>query len=302
MIWGNGGDDVITGDNAVVTRVGDPSPRLFRVGSGGSLDTQRSVQLLDLGSDVLTPPTRLVYGDDQLSGGAGVDVVFGQDGGDQISGGAGDDYVEGNGGHDYIYGDRTLADAGVALPSMTWPDPPDSWQPPMTPAEDVAGPAGQDDLVGGSSMVGFRDAADDIHGDGGADYILGDNGTAVRDIADESGTRVTLADAASAGQLHDLVYEKRYAPSGVPLTGAVKIRQGPERTTQTEGVGPTRFCSAGIQDTCEPVGAFGGDTLWGDDGPDTMYGQDGNDIDARRRRQRRHVRRARRRHHVRRCR
>jgi Ca2+-binding RTX toxin-like protein len=38
----------------------------------------------------------------------------------------------------------------------------------------------------------------------------------------------------------------------------------------------TRFCTT-AQATCEPTGAFGTDTMFGDSGDDTMWGQDGND-------------------------
>src|SRR5690606_3412437 len=75
VVLGGAGDDLITGDNAVVTRVGTASPHLYRLGSTGVLDAQRSLQLLDLqwGADYLAAPSRSVAGDDQLAGGAGVD-------------------------------------------------------------------------------------------------------------------------------------------------------------------------------------------------------------------------------------
>jgi Ca2+-binding RTX toxin-like protein len=266
-IWGGPGDDLITGDNAVVTRAVPFSPYVFRVGSGGGLEAQRGLQLLDLkwGSDFLTDPTRPVFGADQLSGGPGVDVVFGQDGNDQISGGAGDDYLEGNGGADTIFGDRTLAEAGLAItpPFPSWPTGP-------VDTGDASSPNGQDDLIGGSSQAGFRDGADALHGDAGADFLLGDNGTAVRDIVDNNGHPVaSLSDVAGAAlPLVDRIYSKAYDPAATP-TWAAYVRHGANGAS-------TRFCSTD-QSTCEPVGAFGADTLWGDAGPDTMYGQDGND-------------------------
>ncbi|MDX6254344.1 MAG: hypothetical protein QOJ11_678 [Frankiales bacterium] len=255
VIFGGTGDDLVTGDNAVVSRAGTVNPLTVRVGSQPTLETPRSLRLLDLSwsNGYLGAPTRPVAGDDQLSGGAGVDVVLGQDGNDQISGGAGDDYAEGNGGHDTLYGDRTLAEAGITVtaPSGGWPGPV-----PAPDPGDVSGPNGQDDLIGGSSTAVFRDTGDDIHGDGGSDFELGDNGTAVRDIV------------GSVGALTDRIYAGRYDPAAIPADAAY-VRHG-------VGAASTRFCTT-AQATCEPAGASGDDTIYGDDGADFMYGQDGSD-------------------------
>jgi Ca2+-binding RTX toxin-like protein len=228
------------------------------------------LRLLDLkngspSANYLTAPSRMVAGGDQLSGGDGVDVMFGQDGMDTISGGAGDDYAEGNGDHDVLYGDRTLVEAGIAIvhPSPDWPGSSNN-------EADISSPNGQDDLIGGSSIQGFRDSTDDVHGDGAADFILGDNGTAVRDIVDHANHLVTtVAGAATAPQpFTNRIYAKRYA-SPAP-SDAAYVRHGTTATT------PTRFCTT-AQATCEPSGAFGNDNLWGDGGQDTIYGQDGDD-------------------------
>ncbi|MDQ1695477.1 MAG: hypothetical protein QOJ03_830, partial [Frankiaceae bacterium] len=266
-VWGGDGDDLITGDNSVTDRNATPSPYLFRIGSTGALETQRSLRLLDLkwGSDFLTDPTRSVAGGDQLSGGAGVDVVFGQDGPDTISGGANDDYAEGNGGHDTMFGDRSLIEAGISIvaPTPNWPGDPSG-------EADMSSPNGQDDLLGGASIQAFRDTQDEVHGDGAADYILGDNGTVVRDLLDSAKKLVTtVADAKAAGTgLTNRIYVKRY-PASLP-SGAAYVRHG------TSATSPTRYCVGSLA-TCEPPKAAGADNLWGDAGDDTVYGQDGND-------------------------
>ncbi|MEU9688884.1 calcium-binding protein [Amycolatopsis japonica] len=269
VVFGGTGDDVVLGDNAITDRIAPPSPYLLRVGSNGTFETQRSLRLLDLSwsNGFLGAPSRPVAGGDQLSGGGGVDVMFGQDGDDQISGGAHDDYAEGNGGHDTMFGDRTLAEAGIAI-SPAEP----AW--PGTASEDlgdVSAPNGQDDLIGGSSLEVFRDTADDVHGDGAADFILGDNGTAVRDIVDQTGKPVALGDDLSKVSLPltNRIYAKRYDPQNLPQ-GAAFVRHG------VNGA-PTRFCTT-TQATCEALGASGGDNLWGDAGEDTLYGQDGADL------------------------
>ncbi|MEV6876180.1 calcium-binding protein [Amycolatopsis sp. NPDC051128] len=268
VVFGGTGDDVVLGDNAITDRIAPPSPYLLRVGSNGTFDTQRSLRLLDLSwsNGFLGAPARPVAGGDQLSGGGGVDVLFGQDGDDQISGGAHDDYAEGNGGHDTVFGDRTLAEAGIALtpPAPVWPGTASA------DLGDVSAPNGQDDLTGGSSLAVFRDTIDDVHGDGAADFVLGDNGTTVRDIVDQTGKPVALGDDLTKVSLPltNRIYAKRYPAA--PPAGAAVVRHG-------AGGAPTRFCTT-TQATCEAPGASGGDNLWGDAGEDTMYGQDGNDL------------------------
>jgi Ca2+-binding RTX toxin-like protein len=274
VVFGNAGDDLITGDNAVTNRAATPSPYLFRVGSNGVIETQRSLQLLDLrwGANYLVAPTRNVAGGDALAGGGGVDVVFGQDGNDLITGGGGDDYAEGNGGHDTIYGDRTFADLPAGVVSVALAAPVPAWPGSASGDADANAPAGQDDLIGGSSIQAFRDTVDEVHGDGAADFILGDNGTSVRDIVTSTApqTPLSYADAiAATSGLTNRIYAKRYDPNNVPADAAF-VRHG------TSATAPTRFCTP-AQTTCEPTGAFGDDNLWGDAGSDTAYGQDGND-------------------------
>ncbi|MCO8125590.1 calcium-binding protein [Acidimicrobiia bacterium EGI L10123] len=256
VIFGGDGDDVATGDNARITRVEPFDPRTERIGTDGELMDGRSLRFLDLSNDpdgYLTTPSTDRFGPDLISGGAGVDVLMGQDGNDRISGGADDDYAEGNGGADSIWGDLRLDQVPVSLPAVTWPGTP-------SVDEELHGGSvvdGQDDLMGGSSREGFRDAGDVIYGGGEADFILGDNGTIRRLIDDDEGT------------LSNRIYAKRY-PTPAPADAAY-IR------VSAEGLPSTRFCSEANAPTCEPAGAHGADRLFGENGDDVMYGQDGND-------------------------
>ncbi len=256
VIFGQDGDDVEAGDNAVVTRVTPFNDLTFRIGSTGQITERRALRLLDQSNgspaSLLTAPAANRFGGDFLSGQSGVDVLLGQDGSDKISGGSSDDYAEGQGADDTIYGDRSLAAAGISLPAESWPGSPSAGYDADTGAE------GQDDLIGGSSRPGFRDAGDIVHGDGVSDFILGDGGTAVRDV---------LTDPTD-GHLFDRVYALRY-PS-VPPAGAAKIRHSAAQYPST------RFCTT-AQATCEPAGASGNDTLFGEGGDDFGYGQDGDD-------------------------
>jgi len=270
VIWGGGDDDVATGDNALVTRVAPHDELTNRIGSDGAITERRSLRLLDLsngdGGILADPPATPGprFGADQISGGAGVDVLFGQDGGDFISGGAEDDYAEGNGGGDQMWGDISLAAASVPVPGVAWPGTPSvdvEGDPPVETGQlnGISMTHGQDDFMGGSSRKGFRDGGDVIKGNGAADFILGDNGTVRRIIDDEGGV------------LTDRTYTRRYGPVTPP--DAAKIRIADPNVKQT------RFCEVvnGVP-TCELAGAYGADQLHGEAGDDTMYGQDADDL------------------------
>lgn len=264
VIWGQGGDDVETGDNAIVTRVAPFNDLTFRIGVGSLIEERRAMQLLDLDNGgILTEPDAIRFGGDQLSGQGDTDVLLGQDGPDKISGGSSDDYAEGQGGSDTIFGDQSLHSAGIDPPAVAWPGT-------ASASYDADGGAdGQDDLIGGKSQQGFRDAGDEIHGNGVSDYILGDNGTSVRDI--QSGTTtISPTDTVPSGSLADRIYAVRYPAT--PPAGAAKVRhRDPAQSAPT-----TRYCTTD-QVTCEVTGAFGNDLIYGDGGDDFLYGQDGDD-------------------------
>jgi hypothetical protein len=141
-----------------------------------------------------------------------------------------------------------LADPG-------WPGTPSA----VALLEGATGPDGQDDLIGGSSAKGFRDTGDTIEADGADDVVLGDNGSLIRAVTGSPGAQT------------ERVYADRY-PNGTPPAGATVAR------THDPDLGEpsTRFCTD-AQPTCEVVGAFGNDTLYGEAGNDGIWGQDGND-------------------------
>ena len=253
VIWGQAGDDLAVGDNALVTRVAPFHELTLRIGTTpvGDIAERRSLRLLDVSNgapaNVLTAPDAIRFGADYLSGQGDVDVLLGQDGPDAISGGSADDYAEGHGAGDAIFGDAPLSGIPVVA---TWPGLP-------TPGfADDGGADGQDDLIGGKSEPTYRDGADVIHGNGASDFVLGDNGTAVRQIL------------GAPGSMTDRLYTLRYPAT--PPTGAAKVR------VADSDFPSTRFCTT-AQATCEPGGAFGGDQLFGEGGDDFIYGQDGND-------------------------
>ena len=186
---------------------------------------------------------------DALSGGTGVDVIFGQDGDDRVSGGGDDDYAEGDGGADVLHGDVALTTAEI----VTAP-PGAAWATPVVDGATVT--AGQDDLTGGWARQGYRDGNDTVHGDGGDDFVVGDNG----DVARVARRRTT-----------ERVYTQRY---GAARPGVAKVRVAGDTASSTRCC-PTTGSAATA--TCEVTGAWGGDTVLGGDGDDVLYGQDGND-------------------------
>lgn len=247
-VYGGGGADFLMGDNAIVTR--DPAV------PGGPYDydtvsynwlppvAERYMRFLDKG-----PLDTAKFGGDTLSGGSGSDVLFGQDGDDGVFGGTEDDYMEGNGGADTLWGD---ADA-VPDPAETCDSAPSELNGPL-------GGAGQDDQIGGSSLVvgtdgagnigGHRDAGDEIHGNGNADFQLGDNGRILRRV--ESGVW------------------KEYFPE----TGRHTFVRQAAFQADPETRLPARY-DVGSEPAPDVV--WGDDDLFGDDGDDYQFGQDGND-------------------------
>jgi RTX calcium-binding nonapeptide repeat (4 copies) len=252
-VHGGPGDDVITGDNAVILRAGSRTSTTDRLGTSAAATRMdlRNITLLDLNlASPLAAPSLLKFGGDKLSGGSGNDVTYGQDGADQIAGGGGADYIEGNGGTDVLRGDSAIGAAAetsgeaptTELVNATWPGSPTS----PDAALDGASSDGQDDMIGGSSRAGFRDGGDDVAGNGQSDFQLGDNGTLHRAISGSDGSAV------------EAIYAERYAP-GADLTDATRIRIAD--TADNPANTSTRFCPVDPAVTCEKLLAFGADTM-----------------------------------------
>ncbi len=244
-LFGGPGDDVVTGDNAAVTLAGTPTQATVRLGSAGAPMTPRAVKLLAEGS-----------GDDRVSGGSGVDVLWGQDGDDQISGGGQGDYIEGGGGADRIRGDLPLSAESTRTAGEPLADP--GWKGVASGTAELEGDdaaPGQDDLIGGSAKPGAADKGDAIEGGGGADVLLGDNGSLVRTLTGNT----------------ERVYTERYAAGQAPADATRSRTHDPALPG-----GSTRFCTQ-AQPACEPEGSFGADRLYGDADDDGLWGQDGDD-------------------------
>lgn len=271
QLHGGAGPDVILGDNACIVRdvTGVTfAPASCPGGAGGAtaftyetyqlgIQPKRGILLRDLSSAVAG-----YAGPDVLSGGEGVDVEFGQDEADKVQGGPGDDYQQGNGDADTLVGDAVpdqlvgLAPVSASLAGQQSGEPA------------LSGPAaadGQDDQLGGSNIVGFRDAGDTIYGDGEADFQLGDNGQLTRTIV--------------GGSYAD--YEERYAGEVEPANAVIeRIADRYDVTTATTGTyfgADTLYGGDGINPKLSIGESDGDDSQWGQNGGDTLYGEDDDD-------------------------
>jgi Ca2+-binding RTX toxin-like protein len=158
-LHGGDGHDVMTGDNALITRPGGVNSY------DGSV--KRDIELYNV-QTVAVPADARLSGNDSMFGDAGNDVMFGQGASDTMHGGANADYLEGNHSADEMYGDGG--------------------------EDDLTGGGSANDGVIDADRVGdgLRDEGDAIWGDDGdddpatngddGDVIAGDNAMIVRPL------------------------------------------------------------------------------------------------------------------------
>ena len=240
-LHGGADADVVTGDNAIVTRdETKPGGPYSYVIDRLEIPTKRYIKLLD----VTNAQFAAAAGPDQESGGAGVDVLFGQDEGDFISGGSEDDYMEGNGDIDREWGDDLLSEVGGIPPVIGALSGAASAEPELSGAQ---GADGQDEQVGGSSLKAHRDDKDYQYGNGASDVQIGDNGEILRRF-NEARTAYLFYEDANATTLQRQV--NRY-----DVGGGLNFH-GPD----------------------EQYGDAGDDYQYGQDDGDVQYGGDDNDV------------------------
>jgi Ca2+-binding RTX toxin-like protein len=143
-MFGNGGQDVITGDNANITRNTNDDGTLWAIDivTGG---VSRDVVLHD--TEKTGAALDVVSGPDYIQGNDQNDRIQGEGGNDCTKGNAQQDYLEGNQGSDWVEGNND-----------------------------------QDDLIGGSAVDAQPDDGDFLHGGAAADVITGDNALVTRDV------------------------------------------------------------------------------------------------------------------------
>ena len=233
VIDGGDGQDVITGDNAVVTRGGSAHPAL----AGRGLRVVRGVDLADESSG---SPTG-VFGNDQIQGGSDIDVVFGQRGDDEVSLGDAADYGEGGPGADVVHGDAGDDDVvGGSYTSLAGVHP---------------------------TVTGQPDGGDILTGDIGEDVVLGDNGALTRPVAAVTGSLLTLNRVTA--QRVVTPYDLGDSPAS-GTSGPDAITGGGDNDVLLGQGGPDRTDGGSEADYVE--GGQGADLVLGGDGDDDVVG------------------------------
>ncbi|MGK2876297.1 MAG: hypothetical protein ACSLEW_11765 [Nocardioides sp.] len=162
------GDDVVLGDNGLLTRPADaPAVRA----DGSRLRTIRLDDVILAGSSV---PGQL-GGGDVLVAGEGEDLVFGQSGDDVLFGGVGEDYLEGNAGADTLSGadgeDDLVGGGSTSAGSVITSSAGSVEDRLLAPATGTLD----------TSAAGLVDDNDTLDGGDDTDVLVGDNGRITRD-------------------------------------------------------------------------------------------------------------------------
>ncbi|HEX5995331.1 MAG TPA: calcium-binding protein, partial [Jiangellales bacterium] len=165
QLWGGGGDDTIFGDEGADEIIGDGDDAKTEEGGDAKEAVGNDTTDGGAGGDIVLgdngtvtgspgsraaqPSETVGVGDASLGGGPGDDRIYGEGGGDTLYGGPGGDLLHGNGGEDVVHG--------------------------QTGADEAWGDADHDELFGGpGGDVVFGNAADDdLHGQEGVDLLVG---------------------------------------------------------------------------------------------------------------------------------
>jgi Ca2+-binding RTX toxin-like protein len=179
------------------------------------------------------------FGDDEITGGDGADIIFGQGGDDEIMGDDGADTIEGGAGIDTIFGGdgADIIDGG-------------------TGADDIFGGIGNDTIqggAGGDTIFGDGDN-DTIVGGAGADYIEGGDGT----------------DTISGGLGGDTIFGNDGVDT-IQGGAGIDVIDGGEGNDIIFGDEGDDEIDGGLDDDVIEGGG-GSDTIDGGDGEDTIYG------------------------------
>jgi len=235
-IHGNGGEDILLGDNGIVDASLDSDPDIDRV--------------------VVADPA--IGADDFILGNTGNDIIMGGTGDDFVSGGLGDDTLFGD------HGDVAIGETRDAIPIFTGPEDGNG-------NDTVHGDAGDDTIFGGSgddTLFGEQ-GNDTIFGMAGNDVMLGDVGFFVASF-DSVGIRhldVLLADVIQVtGSFND---------NGTPLLEGSHAADvlGLDLVVVDDRISLGQRVPGG-DDLLE--GGTGADALFGQEGDDTLRGGSGS--------------------------
>lgn len=230
----------------------DPATGQIKIGfedllGGGDKDFDDSVFTVTLGSEtvkeLVAAKTAKPSDDDNLSGGAGNDMIYGKAGNDTISGGEGDDKLWGNSGADQISGDE---------------------------GNDVLSGGKDDDVVsGGEGNDQIRgDSGNDVLSDGaGNDVASGGTGDD-RFIAAEGGN-----DRFDGGKGRDTI---DYSGSGLAISVDLSKHSVVSGASSDYIKGIEVLVATNLDDTF--LGSKNADTIFGMGGNDVFRGKGGADV------------------------
>jgi len=159
---GDAGFDVMSGDNAIITRVLDEAGQWLSNTYNDGIQHELIILL-----DVDSPHVAVVSGNDTMYGDDQDDVMYGQGSNDEMYGGAGHDYMEGNADDDTMEGNPGQDDM-VGGTGRLHGDP--EWG--------IDGRFDGDDIMYGENATSGNGTAE---GDG-ADVMLGDNSIIIRPL------------------------------------------------------------------------------------------------------------------------
>ncbi len=192
-------------------------------------------------------------GDDTLNGGVQSDVLKGGDGNDTLRGGGGDDLLSGGDDNDHLDGQagNDQLDGGIGNDTLLGGDDNDTLQGGRG-HDTLDGQAGHDTLVGGDGNDTLQGGIGDdlLQGDDGDDWLYG--GADNDTLEGGSGEDSLFGDAGI-----DVLF------AGI---GADFLDGGADNDTLHGGTGAD-----------ELRGGAGVDHLFGDEGPDALFGEDGDD-------------------------
>lgn len=270
-VWGQGGDDVITAgadDDYVEGNRGDDTIR----GGAGDDDVMGGSSAND-GMPRGEDGDRLV---ERLRTAPGEDLV------DDTASGIddGDDSIDGGAGHDVLLGDNgRLTRPGGVVSSSTSTQPvrhvamADTETGASSGSDDLAGGAGDDVLYGqlDNGAPGELGAGDTLSGGDGTDFVQGDLSVVTPTRAEDIGDEETLS--LSSGTLTEQVYASgslvpvTHVPDGTALVGGSDVGRG----------GPGDDVLRLGSDSDLGNGDDGRDVLFGGSGPDALWGGRGED-------------------------
>lgn len=279
LLFGGGGDDDIKGNDDIDFAEGNGGKDVIDGGAGRSFTLCNTS--LELGNLLLGGND-----DDQVTGGAGIDVIFGNDANDQLTGKGQLDVVFGGPGADRMFGDAggvicVVNGVPIRLGNLMLGGPGDDRMRAGGDLDVMLGQDDNDDIHGydGSTQAAAAIDADVLLGGPGNDVMVGDN---------EEATLSLSIDFLFGGPGDDDMRGGKFIDLGFGGPGKDRLRGDSNALLLVASIdllfgGPDDDWIDGGNSLDLVFGQGGTDTLLGDDetagliSPDLLFGGPGND-------------------------